>query len=48
MQEEEAAKHQAPTWDDIVSTQLPEGAENWDVEEDSQSTVETQFEDALP
>ena len=39
MQEEEAAKNQASTWDDIVSTQLPGGAE------DSQSTVEPQFED---
>ena len=44
-QEEEAAKNQAPTWDDIMSTQLPEGTENWDVE-DSQSAVEPQFEDA--
>ena len=43
-QEEEVAKSQ--TWDDIMSTQLPEGAENWDTEEDSQSTVEPQFKDA--
>ena len=45
VQEEEVAKNQAPTWDDIMSTQLPESAENWD-KEDSQSTVEPQFEDA--
>ena len=43
--EEEVAKNQAPTWDNIMSTQLPESAENWD-EEDSQSAVEPQFEDA--
>ena len=43
-QEEQAAKNQASTWDDIMSTQLPEGAEDWDTE-DSQSSVEPQFED---
>ena len=46
-QEEEVAKNQALTWDDIVSKQLPGGAENWDAEEDSQSTVEPQFEDTI-
>ena len=40
------AKNQALTWEDIMSKQLTGGTENWDVEEDSQSTVEPQFEDA--
>ena len=29
-QEEEVTKNQASTWEDIVSKQLPGGAENWD------------------
>ena len=45
-QEEEMAKNQASTWEDIVNTQLPGDEENWDVEEDSQSALEPQFEDA--
>ena len=44
-QEEEMVRNQASTWEEIVSTQLPGDAENWDVE-DSQSAVEPQFEDA--
>ena len=45
-QEEEMVRNQALTLEEIVSTQLPGDAENWDVE-DSQSIVEPQFEDAL-
>ena len=45
-QEEEVAKSQTSTWDDIVSKQLLESTENWDTEEDSLSVVEPQFEDA--
>ena len=44
-QEEEMVRNQASTWEEIVSTQLPGDAENWDAE-DSQSAVEPQFEDA--
>ena len=47
VQEEEVVKNQASTWDDIVSRQLPGGAEeDWGMEEDSQSAAEPQFEDA--
>ena len=44
-QEEEVANNQASTWEDIMSKQLPGGAENWDMEADSQSAVDPQFED---
>ena len=44
-QEEEVTNEQDSTWEDIVSRQLPGGAEDWDAEEDSQSAVEPQFED---
>ena len=40
------ARNWALTWEDIVNTQLPGDAENWDAEEDSQSAVEPQFENA--
>ena len=47
VQEEEIIKMQDPSWEDIVSRQLPGGVEeeDWDREEGSHST-ETQFEDA--
>ena len=45
-QEEEVTNKQDSTWEDIVSGQLPGDLEDWDTEEDSQSTVEPQFEDA--
>ena len=50
-QEEEVTNKQDSTWEDIVSRQLPGGVEDWgmedwDAEEDSQSAVEPQFEDA--
>ena len=44
-QEEEMVRNQASTWEEIVSTQLPGDAKNWDAE-DSQSAVDPQFEDA--
>ena len=44
-QEEEMARNQAMTWEEIVSTQLPGNVENWDVE-DTQSAMDPQFEDA--
>ena len=43
-QEEEMVRNQASTWEEMVSTQLPRDAENWDAE-DSQSAIEPQFED---
>ena len=47
-QDEEVIKKQASTWDDIVSRQLPGGAEeeDWGREEGNHSAVEPQFEDA--
>ena len=45
-QEEEMAKSQAPTWEDIMKVKPTEEAENWDVE-DSQSAMEPQFEDVV-
>ena len=44
-QEEKMARSQATTWEEIVSTQQPGDAENWDVE-DGQSAEDPQFEDA--
>ena len=44
-QEEEMVRNQATTWEEIVSTQLPGDAENWDAK-DSQSIVKPQFEEA--
>ena len=48
VQEEEMNKKQDPIWEDIVSRQLPGGAEeeDWDREETSHPVVEPQFEDA--
>ena len=48
MQEEEMIKKQDPTWEDIVSRQLPGGAEeeDWGREEGSHPVVEPQFKDA--
>ena len=45
-QEEEMAKSQAPTWEDIVNVRPTGEEENWDME-DSQSTVGHQFEDVI-
>ena len=45
-QEEEVTNKQDSTWEDIVRRQLPGGMEDWDAEEDSQSAIEPQFEDA--
>ena len=44
-QKEEMVRNWASTWEDIVGTQLPGDAENWDVE-DILSMVECQFEEA--
>ena len=48
VQEEEVIKKQDSTWDDIVSRQLPGGAEkeDWGREEGGHPTVEPQFKDA--
>ena len=45
-QEEEMAKSQAPTWEDIVNAKPTGEEENWDVE-DSQSAMGPQFEDVI-
>ena len=45
-QEEEMAKSQAPTWEEIVNVKPTGEAENWHVE-DSQSAAEPQFEDVI-
>ena len=48
-QEEEMIKKQDPTWEDIVSRQLPGGVEveDWGREQGSHRAVEPQFEDAM-
>ena len=45
-QEEEMAKSQAPTWEDIMNAKPTGEVENWDME-DSQSATEPQFEDVI-
>ena len=45
-QEEEMAKSQAPSWEDIINKTCAEEGENWDVV-DSQSTAEDQFNDVI-
>ena len=45
-QEEEMMKSQAPSWEDIINMTPTEEGENWDAE-DSQSTVEHQFNDVV-
>ena len=45
-QEEEMAKSQAPSWEDIVNMTPTEEKENWDTE-DSQSTTGHQFKDVI-
>ena len=45
-QEEEMAKNQAPSWEDIVNGEPNEEEENWD-KEDSQSPATHQFDDVI-
>ena len=45
-QEEEMAKSQAPTWEDIMNMRPTGEEENWDME-DSQSAAGHQFEDVI-
>ena len=45
-QEEEMAKSQAPSWEDIINTTPTEEGENWDMV-DSQSTMEDQSNDVI-
>ena len=45
-QEEEMAKSQAPSWEDIINMTPTEEEENWDAV-DSQSTAEDQFDDVM-
>ena len=45
-QEEEMAKNQGPTWEDIMKAKPTGEVENWDVE-DSQSAAEPQFKDVI-
>ena len=45
-QEDEMAKSQAPSWEDILNTTPTGEEENWDVV-DSQSTAEDQFGDVV-
>ena len=45
-QEEEMAKRQAPSWEDIINTTPAEEGENW-ATVDSQSTMEDQSDDVI-
>ena len=45
-QEEEVAKNQVPTWEEIMNVKPTGETENWDAE-DSQSAADLQFEDAI-